>query len=516
MNKDQLQELYVNQKLSIDKIRDISKISKKTIKKLISLYGLQKEEPLNKDLLQELYINQKLHPRDIAKLYNTSRDKVIRLLNKHHIEKDNITKKLEAIEKTKKTNIERYGVDSPLKNKIILDNTKKTNIERYGTSCTLNNPLIDRKRQSTYINHYGTHPKKAHITHLEHLNKDFILEHFVDNNQLLFDQLIDYFNISGVKGRRLKHEFNLEHLPNKPTRNTYEVEVFNFIKNYETNTTMNNRTLIYPRELDVLVPNKLAIEFDGLMYHSFGPHNRNRFNNVEDEYLEKYNHLNKTKSCEEQNIQLFHIFENEWKYQKEIWKSVLLNKLGKSERIYARKCKIKEVSKRDTREFLNLNHLQGKCNCRISIGLYYEDELISVMTFGKSRFNKNYEWELLRFCNKINISVVGGASRLLKYFIRNYNPKNIISYANRRWSQGGLYRSLGFKYLGETKPNYFYFHIKNKDTLYSRNKFQKYKLRNLLYEYNPKLTETQNMYNNGYRKIYDCGNLVYELSFNKV
>ena len=131
------------------------------------------------------------------------------------------------------------------------------------------------------------------------------------------------------------------------------------------------------------------------------------------------------------------------------------------------------------------------------------------MTFSKPRFNKNYDYELIRFCNKLNTSVIGSASKLFNYFIKNYNPKSIISYANRRFSNGSIYETLGFKFLRKTEPNYFYFK-RNVGILMSRNQFQKHKLKDKLDIYNPELSEQENMFNNDYRRIYDCGNLVYE------
>jgi hypothetical protein len=162
---------------------------------------------------------------------------------------------------------------------------------------------------------------------------------------------------------------------------------------------------------------------------------------------------------------------------------------------------------------LTENHIQGTCASKINLGLFYEKELVSLMTFGKPRFNKKYEYELIRFCNKKNLSVIGGASKLLHSFIEEYHPNSIISYANRRWSQGNLYEKLGFSLDLETPPNYFYFHPDD-FLLKSRVQFQKHKLQSILQEYNPDLSETKNMYINGYRKIYDCGNKVYSLNFN--
>jgi hypothetical protein len=171
------------------------------------------------------------------------------------------------------------------------------------------------------------------------------------------------------------------------------------------------------------------------------------------------------------------------------------------------------VDNKTTKIFLDNNHLQGNVNAAINIGLYYNDELVSIMTFIKSRYNKEVEYELLRFCNKLNTSVIGGASKLMSCFINTYKPNNIISYANRRWSQGNLYEKLGFTFTHNTLPNYFYY--KNGD-LESRVKYQKHKLKDKLEVFDDSLTESENMYNNGYRKIYDSGNKVYILNLKEI
>jgi hypothetical protein len=223
--------------------------------------------------------------------------------------------------------------------------------------------------------------------------------------------------------------------------------------------------------------------------------------------------LNKTISCELNGIQLLHIFENEWNdsIKQDIWKSIISTKLNKNKRIYARNTTVKEISSKDSISFLNNNHLQGGTGAKYHIGLFHNEELISVATFGKSRFNKNYEFELIRFANKKYTSVIGGFSKLLKYFERNYNPDNLITYADRRISNGNLYEKSGFKFLRNVEPNYFY--TNDFKTLHSRNKFQKHKLKNLLEDFNLELTEHENMLNNNYYRIYDCGNKVYELHF---
>jgi hypothetical protein len=131
------------------------------------------------------------------------------------------------------------------------------------------------------------------------------------------------------------------------------------------------------------------------------------------------------------------------------------------------------------------------------------------MTFGKSRYNKAYEYELLRFANKCNINVIGGFSKLLKYFITTYSPKSIITYADRRFSNGNVYEKNNFTFLHNSKPNYYY--TKYDKHLYSRVVFQKHKLNNKLEVFNSELTEWENMQLNNYDRIWDCGNKVYYL-----
>ena len=268
-----------------------------------------------------------------------------------------------------------------------------------------------------------------------------------------------------------------------------------------------DRQLIKPFELDIYSEiNNLAIEYDGLMFHSFGKSKYSMFNNSGSEDRKK--HLVKTQKCEELGVQLFHIFENEWLDKPEIWKSVINSKLGNSERVYARKCVVTELTSSEAREFCETNHLQGSTNASVRLGLKLDNELVMVMTFGKARFSKKYEYELIRCCSKLGFTIVGGASKLLSYFEKNNKPKSLISYANRRWSLGNVYEKLGFELSHISEPNYFYFKPGSMK-LESRNSFQKHKLEARLGFYSSELTETENMFNNGYRRIWDCGNKVY-------
>lgn len=273
-----------------------------------------------------------------------------------------------------------------------------------------------------------------------------------------------------------------------------EKNVLDYIKQfYKKEILENDRTILDGKELDILIPEKkIAIEYDGLYWH------------CEINRDEKF-HLMKTKKCEEKGLQLIHIFEDEWKYKQEIVKSRLRGLLGLNERIFARKCECKEISNEDSRKFLDENHIQGNCVSRYRYGLYYNDELVSVMTFGESRFKKG-EFELLRFANKLYNNVVGGAGKLFYHFLKEH-PEivEITSYADRRWSKGNLYEKLGFLETEKTKPNYFYIVDGMRQ---SRLLYQKHRL--ISEGADPNKTEHQIMLEKGYYRIYDCGNLKYK------
>lgn len=272
-----------------------------------------------------------------------------------------------------------------------------------------------------------------------------------------------------------------------------EKELKDFIKSLNIEIVTNTKKIISPLELDIFIPShNIAIEFNGLYWHN-------------EIYKDNDYHLNKTQLCEEKGIQLIHIFEDEWLDKQDIVKSRLKNILGlTSNKIYARKCIIKEVSSKDTKKFVNDNHIQGNVNSKYCFGLYHNDELVSVMTFSKRPMINNKEFELLRFCNKLNTTVVGGANKLLQHFIKTYQPKEIISYADRRWSRGNLYEKLGFKFTHNSKPNYSYVIGKNRE---NRFKYQKHKLIKEGYDSNK--SEHNIMLERGIYRIYDCGNKVY-------
>jgi hypothetical protein len=185
-------------------------------------------------------------------------------------------------------------------------------------------------------------------------------------------------------------------------------------------------------------------------------------------------------------------------------------------KIFARNCEIREI--KDIlliKNFLNDNHIQGYVASSLKIGLYYNDELVSIMTFDHFEGRKKMEedcWNLSRFCNKIDTNIVGGASKLLKYFIKYKNPIRIISFADKSWSNGSLYYKLGFYLKSTSYPNYSYFIDKRR---INKQRYKKSNLVKMGYDINkPESKIMEDEF--GTYKIFDCGQLKFELYLNSL
>jgi len=277
-----------------------------------------------------------------------------------------------------------------------------------------------------------------------------------------------------------------------------------FLSKNNIQFTENNKSYISPLELDFYLPDyNLAIEINGIYWHS------------ELKGRDKNYHLNKTKACLDKGIKLIHINENEFVNSLPIIKSKLNSILDINKRkIHGRKCEVREIDTTLKSKFLNKYHLQGNDKASVKLGLFYKDRLVSVMTFCKRRIamgkktTEEGEWELSRYCGNFHFYVIGGASKLLKYFERNYNPKKIVTYADKRWSTGDLYFNLGFTHTHDSAPNYWYF--KSEYKLYHRFNYRKSELPKKLDTFDPNKTEWENMVDNGWNRIWDCGNMVFE------
>ena len=277
-------------------------------------------------------------------------------------------------------------------------------------------------------------------------------------------------------------------------RSRGEKEITEFINSLDVETISNYRGAIYPHELDIYIPeHKIAIEFNGLYWHS------------ELVGKDKHYHNKKRDLCDKNGIRLIQVFEDEWNVKPDIVKSIITNALNIVEiRLFARKCIIKEIDVSTARSFIDTYHISGYHACSIKYGLYYDDELVSVMTFSKNNHSrKGKGWEIDRYCSKSGLQVVGGASKLFKHFIRKVQPSSVVSYADLRYGNGGVYEKIGFKFEKDTAPNYWYF----KDHLQRHHRFTLRK--GAVDGDDTNKTEWENRIEQGWNRIWDCGSRKY-------
>jgi len=424
--------------------------------------------------------------------------------------------------KIKETNLIKNGVEYPMQNTEIKKKQQKTTKEKYGTSCSLQNKDVKIKTLSTMNKKYGCdysmqnqHLMEPIISNgLKTRKNNFLKEHkdiisIENNNYKLFcpECNVDFLINPHLYSMRNLQKSTLCTIcnPINSHQSDKENQLSNFISdNYNQEIITSDRNIIKPYELDIFLPElKLAFEFNGLYWHN-------------ELYKDKNYHINKTEDCSNKGIDLIHIWEDDWNYKQEIVKSMILNKLKKTKNtIYGRKTEIREISDNKLiRKFLDENHLQGFVGSKVKLGLFYDSELVSLMTFGKKRLfmksksNNDNEYELLRFCNKINTNVIGGASKLFNYFIKNHKPKEIITYADRSHSNGSLYEILGFDFIHKTKPNYFYIIDRNREYRFNHRK-------DVLISqgYDKNMTEHEIMLERKIYRIYDSGSLKYKYIF---
>ena len=257
-----------------------------------------------------------------------------------------------------------------------------------------------------------------------------------------------------------------------------------------------NTTVLGGREIDLVVNGRVGVEVCGRYWHSEA-HGKSR------EY-----HLSKTNGAAHAGVNLLTLWADEVERDPDLVVSMVQAKLGLGERVFARRCIVRDVSAAECRGFLTANHMQGDAAARVRLGLYHADRLVAVMTFGKPRFNKGFDWELIRFCSLAGVRVLGGAGKLLAHFRARY-PGSVVSYANRRWSDGGLYTALGFSLVGTSAPGYDWVHGRK---VLSRHQCQKHKLSALLGSgFDPGKSEAENMRAAGFSRVWDCGNLVFAI-----
>lgn len=271
----------------------------------------------------------------------------------------------------------------------------------------------------------------------------------------------------------------------------------------ESHTAVERSWTIGSTALDVFVPSlKLGVILDDVKTTS------------ESAGFTRLVRLKEHQALEAEGVTLVRVFSNEWEDRTSLVKSMLLHRLKKTpNKIMARDTVVQEIPVKDATAFLDQNHLQGSVGSKVKLGCMHNGKLVALATFGPQRYGSTEgSFELLRYANLQDHHVVGGFSKILAHFRRHYAAKHLISFADRRWSSGGMYAHNGFKLTRTSSPNYFYFKPEKPNDLFSRVGFQKHKLPVVLKAFDSQKSEVENMLTNGWERIWDCGNLVYEMS----
>ena len=397
----------------------------------------------------------------------------------------------EVKDKIKATSLERYGVDNPSKSEVIKSKIVESNRKNLGVDYPMQSKDVMDKSRATSFEKYGTeYPNQSDIVKskidastLEHygVNRACKLDEFkqkiVDTNRERYG--VDYTCL--IYSGKLKG--------NDSSYNRSFAELLDI-----NNITYEREFLLQKYSYDFKVGNTL-IEIDPTATHNtyFSPYGDNR--------IDVNYHRDKTKLAKDNGYSVIHIFE---------WDDInkVMQLLKNRVTIYARKCEVRMVSEVDTGNYLDTYHLQGTCRGqKIRLGLYYNNQLVSLMTFGKSRFNKNCEYELLRYCASHN--VVGGAEKLFKYFIDNYKPSSIVSYCDTSKFSGKVYDTLSFEFIKTNKPRKHWYSMKERrhitDGLLLSQGYDR-----LFKESHGKGTSNEELIlDRGYLPVYDCGQSTY-------
>jgi predicted Zn-ribbon and HTH transcriptional regulator len=437
----------------------------------------------------------------------------------------------EIHKKSKKTLQARYGVSSPLQLPAALahhkaaslkrrgvplseDHKKKTRetlIERYGAPSTFRSPVIRKKIDKTMTDRYGGYYVASE--EMRDLHQARRAERVISKLREVYEtELLEDFthtkNPHSARCTVCSTEFKIR-LANggvsrcprcyfiPANRSLKEAELSEWIQalGFTVESNAKRGELIYPMEIDIWIPEiKTAVEFHGNYWHRESLRGQD-------------SHLKRLNACLEKGFSMIQIFEYEYDNKREQTLSRLRSLLGKNElRVNARECTVQGVAASEEREFLERFHLQGYVASALCVGSYHRGELISLMSFGRPRFSRKHDHELLRFASRSNTTVRGGAQKLFSACLKQIKG-SIISYRDKRWGSSNFYQKLGFVHSHDSKPGYVY---SKHDQVISRHAAQKSRLPALLGDkFDETLTETENMVKSRYCKLWDCGQEVY-------
>jgi response regulator of citrate/malate metabolism len=451
-------------------------ISKHTLDKLVVYFKLEHKHKTTDDLSTYIDLNNfkeyyNVHTYDETREhFNLSKVSIDKYIKNNNISKRQYLTRLNIDKNifidfcnnhTDKETELKFNISNKLLCKLkheynILKNTSYNSIKNLIDCSSLERYYIiddhSNKETAKHFNTTGSNITRLCVdygldkqTYYRNKIQDYLLKH--NNEKYSIKQLANILNMSescvvhNVTETQLRDHINYE--PHYYEQELSELLGPSFIK---------NRTMLDGLEIDFYNETlKLGIEFNGDYWHS-------------DIFKDKYYHQNKSKLAETKGIRLIHIWEHEWLDPRV--KTILFSMLNIAEnkakqKIYARQCSIKQITNNEARPFNNKNHLQGHRNAQVTYGLFYNNELVQLMSFSRTRWNRNLKnndaWEIIRGCPGSNNVVVGGVSKLFTHFVKDYNPSSVFSYCDFNKFDGKGYEALGMKFIGYTEPDMKWF-----------------------------------------------------------
>ena len=487
----------------------------KTIKEL--------QELISKEEFNKLYVLNLHSYKDIAALYDTTERQIEKLNSIYKCKRSK--EQINAIRQS--TMLKKYGIINISQSSDIKKKKEETCLKNYGCRNPSQSDSIRRKKEETCLLHYGvkhamqsdTIKTKTKNTLLEKTGYEYPMQ----NPETLAKNHETHIKKYGYKTvlQDPQRRADIINKMNDTIKNKYgctPVDILNNSALHGNDSTYNNNfaklldnnKINYTREFVIdtkrydFLSNKTCIEIDPYATHNstWGIYNENG--------ISKIYHKEKSELAEKNGYTCIHIFD--WDDANKVV-SMLLPK----QKVYARKCDLKSVSKHDCDSFLNAYHIQSSCKGQTyAYGIFYKDELIELITFGKPRYNKKYDYELLRLCTKPGYIVVGGASKLFNHFINEINPNSIISYCDRSKFSGDVYKQLGFTKLNSNKPSKHWYNPKTKEH-YTDNVIRKHGFSQIINHKNAKDDENYGTTDNsillksiGFVEIFDCGQDTWE------
>lgn len=451
---------------------------------------------ITRDYLKEQYISLNKQSKQIAKELGVSLSCFDSIRRHFCIIKDN-----KLVSQNRSHNLqEKYGVNNVSQISKIKEKKKQKSLSKYGVENVSQSSEVKQRKIQTFLKHYG-------------------VKHYFQTQEFKDKSVQSCLNTFGVtncsKNQEIKNKIkqtNIDKYGCEWTCMRTEARIRSsnqsvVNKNFAALLEKNN--IEYEREKSIHSFNydfrvgDLLIELNPTATHNvdWNPFTRDHLSNIDNNY-----HYQKTETARQAGYRCVHLWD---------WDNadVLINLLSNREKIVARKCKVEKISKEEARSFLENNHFQGWAQASICLGLFYNQQLYAVMTFGKPRYNHAYQYELVRYCSAANVT--GGLAKLFSYFIKQYKPQSIVSYCDLSKFTGDSYIKLGFKLLRCHAPSLHWYNIKTHEH-FTDNLIRQLGFSRIVKGIEPTedlesqgKSNNQLLLENGFVRVYDCGQNTY-------